>query len=506
MSSKHPDDRIFEFPYHNTGFDAEVSHAERVRKEGGCCSCGCCLGCLVFLILIILGLVAFYYSIVSGGVPLVVSEETTIITEPMKSDGETVDFHQAIQEMVQPNVQPDENGFMVVWRGYGREILDSIDREGIRRQYLVMCEQFGIDPQAPPTWSLPRWTPADPERWLTEVGKGLDAVQSATAGTHYFVPLVRDSEKDLVVMSLPFAMYAFHEKLSDALHQRAKIRLESDDTAGAWKDILASLRLFRHVTVNQAWLTELNGGDSESLLTPVSEIVGTLPQWTTEQLEQAIKDLESLPNWQDRQTMLRMLQFMMLDTLSVTNDFPGLGSRLGVEFPGEDLWTLQALQRIGFDWNLVAKEINHEMKSYGELLEKVADDRLEEQFAALQLRPMQKSFRMPDQAEWQEFAVNHSRRIEDNPFLAPGRSRLIGAMMGYLGTRVAGEMYRLQLIEDSRIQALRLALALEQFCRENSHYPDSLVELDLQPKMQLQYERQGNGYRIWNLVFQLSTD
>ena len=74
-------------------------------------------------------------------------------------------------------------------------------------------------------------------------------------------------------------------------------------------------------------------------------------------------------------------------------------------------------------------------------------------------------------------------------------------MAGYMGTKAAGEMYRLQLIEESRCQALRLAFALEQFHREHSQYPHSLEPLRLPPMtwdMHLQYERQGEGYRIWN--------
>jgi hypothetical protein len=306
-------------------------------------------------------------------------------------------------------------------------------------------------------------------------------------------------------MSQPVALYAFHEQLSDALRQRANFRFESDDPAGAWQDMLASIRLFRFVTVNQAWLYELGSRDS-SLLTPVAEIAATLNNWTPEQLAQAINDLESLPDWQDRQTMLRTVQFMMLDTLSITNDFPGLGNRLGIELPGDVQVMLQGWQYIGFDWNLVAKELNAEIKTYGERLNRVAGSNLEEQFNVLQLRPVTERFRMPDEEEWQSFTITRTRRFEENPCFAPGRSRVIGAMMGYLGTLVTGEMVRLQLIEDSRIQALRLALALERFHREHGRYPDSFAELGLQPGMNLQYERRGDGYRIGNLVVELSVN
>ena len=517
MSSNHHDNRIFEFPQQNNVFDTELAYAENRRSRRGCCGCGCCLGCLGLLILIILGIIAFSYAILGGGADLVVSEETTIITDPdlLKSDGKTVDFHRVIQTMIQPDVQPDENGFMTVWRGYDREIFDFIDREDFRQQYLIMCDQLGINLQAQPTWSLPSEAPWAPgahgvelaEQWLAQASEGLDAVQAAVAQPHYFVPLVRESEKDLVVMSQPLAIYAFHERLSNAL--RIRFLLESG-TDGAWKDMLTSMRLFRLVTINQAWLEELTGRDSETLLTPVAAIVDMLPQWTPEQLEKAIKDLESLPDWQDRQTMLKTVQFMLLDTLSVTGDLSALGSRIRIEIPEEAQNILQAFQIVGFDWNVTAKELNRMMKDYGELLERVAGNSLEEQFNQLGLCPIGEphSIRL-DEEELQAFVTDYLQRTGENPLFAPGRSRLVGAIQGFLGTRAAGAMYRLQLMEESRCQALRLALTLEQFRKEKGQYPNSLEELGLRPMaldMHLQYEKRGNGYRIWNMVVQLMVE
>jgi len=401
---------------------------------------------------------------------------------------------------------------MTVWRGYGREILVLIDREDVRQQYHAMCDAVGIDLLAPPAWSLPSWTSETTERWLADVEKGLDAVQAAAAKPHYFVPLVRQSEKDLVVRSQPLAIYAFHEQLSDALRLRAQIRFDSEkekEIGSAWQDYLTSIRLFRLVTVNQAWVKILSNRETESLLTPVSDIIHTLPQWTPEQLEQAIKDLEALPPWQDRQTTLTTTQYMLLDSLSVTNDLPGLGGRLGMELPTETQDMLRMVSHVGFDWNLVAKELNREINVYSDLLEKISGSTLETQFDQLRLRPMGEPHRLPTEEELQQFMTDHFNRTGEIPLVASGRSKLIGAMLGHLGTLATGEMYRLQLMEDSRCQALRLALALERFRQEKERYPDSLVELGLPPMtpdMHLQYEKQGLGYRVQNMVFELDVE
>ena len=514
MNSPQPDYRSFELPYQNTGFDAEMAHTKKNR--GGCCFCGCGLGCLVFLLFLCLVVFATWYCFLSGAVPLVVSEETTIITEPLKSDGKTIDFHQAIKDRTEPNVQAEDNAFRTVLLGYGQAIFETTERLGNREdagwQHLEMCKTLDIDPNTPPTLFLSRLSTANIQRWLTEVGEGLDIVQVAAAKPHYFIPLTRRSEKDLVVMSQPIAVYAFHENLSDALRTRATTQFQLKETASAWKDILTSLRLFRLVTINQAWAKALAWNDEESLLAPVSVVCATLSQWTPEQLEQAINDLESLPDWQDRQTTLQMMQFVLLDLISGMNDPSNLHNRLRGELPIEMREAVDLLQVIAFDWNLVAKELNSEIKTYEERLERATGKSPEEQFELLRLRQPGVSHPSPlSQETLQEFLRDHFD--EGGPldaFFTSGRSKLTGAFVGHsLVTWVAGEMYRLQLMEESRCQALRLTLALERFHRDKGDYPESLTELGLKPmstNVNLQYEKKGTGYRIHNNLFQLEKE
>jgi len=499
-----PDNHSFDIPGQNQyGFDAEMAHRSR---RHGCCFFGCCLGCFGFLLLVILGFGALYYCLFSGTAPLIVSPETTIVTEPLKSDGAAVDFHQVLQAMTEPNAPADQNGFRDVLLGYGQNMFAQ-DRHNAW-QYRVMCEQLAIDPGMQPTFSLFRLTPDSIPQWLDEVGKGLDTVQRATAKPHYFIPLVRESEKDLVLMSQPLAVYAFHEQLVDAFRTREHLRYQSEDIAGSWQDTLTTLRLFRRVTINRAWLEALHGSgrneaDADSLLAPVDEVRVRLRKWTPEQLNQGIKDLESLPDWQDRQTTLKMIQFTLLDLMSATND---LRDRFHRDIPEEMRVMLGAIQFIGFDWNVVAKELNKNIKSYGEDLEKNAAN-LDTMLGFLQANKAHDNPGQWDQRKWERYITES---VDDDPsmvFFASGRSKLTGMIVGELLVPwVAGEMFRLHLIEESRCQALRWAMALELFHREKGKYPESLVDLDLKPMerdMQLQYDKRDAGYRIQNKVFRL---
>ena len=504
MSTFQRDYQNFELPYQNTGFGAELAHTGESRQGGKCCFFGCCLGCLGFLLLIFLLLVGCYYCCFTGGTPLEVSPETSVITEPLKSDGKTVDFHQAIQKLIEPEIiQANENGFRDVLLAFGQAMFEN------DWQYRKTCEHFGIDPQTPPQFAL-----ENPRRANVRFdNESLNAVQAAVAKPHYSIPLVRRNESDLVLTSLPAAVQKFHEQLKSAFRDRAAARFkEGDNVAEAWKDILTAVRLARFVVLRPTYQSaHLDALDDESRLTPVADIIAVLPKWTPEQLEQAVKDLESLPNWKDRQTTLQIMQFICLDLLSATDDFGNLAARLGLQ--KEDRDVLMALQIIAFDWNLVAKAMNSEFKAYGELIDQAEGKSLEEQFELLSLRqPGERHDLHPNEERLQEKIEELLLdRIETgegwNILFTPVRSKLTGALAGRLFVSwAAGEMYRLQLMEEAHCQALRLAFALELYRREHQTYPDSLEELRLNPmtpNIDFEYEKFGERYRLYNKAFQL---
>jgi len=512
MSANQQDNHNFESPYQNTGFDAEFAQPPRTRRSGGCCFFGCCLGCLGFLLLIAIGFFAFWYCLMSGGAELIVSEETTVITEPLKSDGKSVDFFRAIQEMTEPAIPANENGFRDIFLGYGQAVF--INDAGW--QYAETCNQLGIAPQTPPPFSLPTFNPDSNSlpRWLDIVEAGLDTIHTAAAKPHYVVPLVRQNENDFVLFSLPVAVYGFHEKLTEVLRAHSYNRYQSEDIDGYWKDTLTTLRLFRFVTIHQAWLKAL-GWDARKvrilehdnevwLLTDVDEVAVTLPKWTPEQLAQGIKDLESLPNWQDRETMLKTIQFMLLDVMSATNDWDGLLNLLGNNTESEMRQaTLGMFQMIAFDWNLVAKELNSKIRAFGELMKRAEGMSLDEQFELLQISKTDEEL---DEEKIRALLEDYVRTTGDFPLFTSGRSRLAGGVAGELVKTAAQKLYRLQLMEESRCQALRLALALELYRREHQNYPDSLDALGLKAmpvNVSLEYEKRDAGYRIHNKLFEL---
>jgi hypothetical protein len=221
-------------------------------------------------------------------------------------------------------------------------------------------------------------------------------------------------------------------------------------------------------------------------------------------LKQAIKDLESLPNWQDRQTTQKMMQFMLLDLISSANDWGALLNLFGAGMAPEELQVMQGTLRfIAIDWNLVAKELNREVRVFGELMEKAEGKSLDEQFELLRLSETTEKL---DEEDLQAMLEDAILTTGDLPLFTSGRSKLAGSIAGKLVRTTAGKLCLHQFMEESRCQALRLALALELYRQEHQEYPDSLDKLGLQPmpvNMNFQYEKQDAGYRLQNKVFEL---
>ena len=502
----HPNYRDFEFPYQNTDFNTQHADSDcddrdrpprrarqlpaRSQNDGPACCSGCLVGCFGLVVLIVIACAALWYALFSGSTRLVVSEATTIITGPLTADG-TVDFHQAIKNEFEPDIPPEDNGFRAVLLTFGRTMFAS-DQDG-DWQFQAMCRELGVDPAA--TQEL-------------EISQGLDAVRDAVNSQHYFIPLIRQSERDLVATAHPHAMRVFHSNLPDALRQRAGTRFAAGETEEAWKDFLASIRLFRFVPNNAVW--QDGALATGRFLTPVDDVIATLPQWSPEQLRQAIGDLESLPPWRDRQATLRIMQFILLDALSSAHDFVELLERSGVspeEIP-EDM--LGGLMFIAFDWNIIAREMNREIREYSERLTRAEGRRIEEQFAMLGLRREDERHNFPETDEQRaHFLAEELMRTSQNPltlFTGSGWSQITGSILGYFVRLTVGDVFGLQLMEDSRTESLRLALALELFYRENEHYPDSLDELRLQPllpNLQIEYGRLEEGYRLRNMLFEV---
>ncbi len=69
-----------------------------------------------------------------------ISKETTYITEPLKSDGQQVDYFAALQKATYPaNIATDENGYRLILRHLGKGL------ETEPWYFVQECEELGLD-------------------------------------------------------------------------------------------------------------------------------------------------------------------------------------------------------------------------------------------------------------------------------------------------------------------------------------------------------------------------
>ncbi|GHT24363.1 hypothetical protein FACS189419_09280 [Planctomycetales bacterium] len=431
-----------DFPYQDPS-EADAVFGEQKKRYRGCLL-GCGLGCLGIIVLSVIASVVFYFYCLKGR-PLEVSAETTIITEPKKKDGKSVDFFRAVNELAAPKVPDGENGFKDILAGYGKAVFDTVENAPMWH-YPAMCKVFNIDSFGIPPYVLTEAESDTPEQWLTVIGPGLDAAVAASMKPAYFIPLIRQNENDIILASQPISVYQFHGELTKALRFRAAHRFSKGDYAGGWKDYLATLRLFRTVTVNSVLYSGLKRNDEGNalLLNPEDfrEVIAKMPP---ELRSQAVKDIESLPRWQDRKTTLKALQFSVLDIISATDDIPKLLDKFSSQPIPADARAFADI--IGFDWNLVAVRLNMEFEAFERELTAAGDD--EAKLTAVLNRRFQSNLDMGDMVKACFVDVSF-----DDVTVA-GRSETAGQVAGFIAAHFAGQMFSLQLEEEKRCQTLK---------------------------------------------------
>lgn len=526
-SSRYDDDRYDPAPYE--GDPRAERRALKEEKKGCSCGCACGTGCLILLLVLLLGGLILYYTCVKG-VPMQVGPDTTVITEPLKSDGKSVDFFKAINDGL-PEIPNEENGFRDVLAAYGREIMKAEFGPGPAPWlYEETCRALDLDPDVLPTavyedpedylggideaggpillrfrMTTAPWTLEEQPKmkdWLDKVGPGLDIARAAAMKKYYDMPLVRQTEGDLCVLGISTDAISWHIHLIEALRMRGMLHLGQNAPENAWKDLLAAQRLYRHIVGgNDSALRNFHPGKNPAAPQLSDALLQTLANgehWTPDLLEQAARDLKTLPGWLSHEDDIRTSRYLILDGIGAAHD---LGS-LTQAFAGEGIdpslaepETLRALAMIGFNGNVLAKKTNEHFDDFKKKIDGMTPEELLEEYEGDFNEILQK------QVEARITAI-HS-----DPFSAlftvSGRSVLLGDLAGVTGTTTLGLYFREALVEDIHTCILRAVIALERCKRDKGEYPETLDALGLTEEelgttlgIALNYERTEGGYQI----------
>ncbi len=325
---------------------------------------------------------------------LVISKETTYITEPLKSDGKQVDYFAAIQQATYPpNIATDENGYRLLVQHLG------MSPEGTPEHFANVCEQLGLDAtsirpdrkyQEP--WDflkayasstrfderlLDALPPDDRSRdgavamldaklawpwtieelpmmasWLEENGPALDLIGRAVRKPVFHIPLARQDEDDsLFGFLLDFQyMRAFARGLS----ARANHRIATGDLNGAIDDIVTCHRLGRHVGQGAFYIDLLVSIGLEGIGKSIG-IAGSLEHAPTkEQLERLIAEMDRLPPASTVQDKSLSERFSGLDVIQrLASGRISWDDCFGYSPP-----PAIRLLLAGADWNITARRFN----------------------------------------------------------------------------------------------------------------------------------------------------
>ena len=335
------------------------------------CFHGCLFyGCLPLLVLALVSALPVWYFCFNAP-PLVISEATTRITGPLTADGQ-IDYFRALEQRIYPpEMKTDDNGFRVFTRLFGDVgDYDSTMSPEIREFYrLQKYEKLGLDPNIPPTLTLPD-TPVKvftdfydttgdeipeeyyitvpgccgaPDRrvlsvarhferlwtleefpmladWINEIDEPLDAIAESVRKPVFFMPLLQSEEslksgspQDLSSIFMP-DLQTFRE-IARIFSARAMYRVASGNIDGAIDDKLTLHRLGRQVTQKACLLQYFFGITIESTASAIPIGANSEHPLTKEQIQRIRNDLDTLPAREAIEAVYELERFSILGVI-----------------------------------------------------------------------------------------------------------------------------------------------------------------------------------------------
>jgi hypothetical protein len=321
-----------------------------------------------------------------------ISTETTFITEPLTSDGKQIDYFVAIQQRIQPdNAATDDNGYRLLVQHLSKSPDSSAEHfETLCRKLGLVADAiqpdmvfedpydfldahidsedgdaaFGDQLRDQSAWELREaferlhraWTLDDlplMDAWLRTNGPALDLIGRAVQKPVFYIPLVRRSEDELLILIL-LPEIQWKRSLARGLSARANYRIGTGDIDGAIDDIIACKRLGRHVGHGATVIHMLAGIAIEGTADAIS-IAGSFEhQPTEEQLRRLVEQAENIPPPADLDLKSLAERFQALDIIQSLSS----GKKNATDELGLDSLPERFFATLAYDWNVVAQRFN----------------------------------------------------------------------------------------------------------------------------------------------------
>lgn len=331
--------------------------------------------------------------------PLVISPETTWITEPRTPDGKWVDYVAALeQRRYPPEMQTDDNGARLIIRALGpgvdqspAAVVQVYEKLGLTptkptltyeepwacaERYVKEQAALGAlpDGKSASDWSRELqeryerpWTLDDlpmMETWLTENGPALDLIAEAVQRPVLCFPYARERDTDSLYL-IDLVNVQLLRGFVRGLSARAQYRVGTGDIDAAIDDVVAAARLGRLLQLDGFYIELLVGIALESMAHAVGVAAALDHPPSAEQLQRLIDELNQLPARMEFDRLIENERYGFIDWIQTL----AKGDRSGLE---DESWGLKQLHdlglpinQIGFDWTVVMRRAN---SNYEDLL------------------------------------------------------------------------------------------------------------------------------------------
>jgi len=327
---------------------------------------------------------------------IVVSPETTFVTEPLDAEG-YVDYLAAANDLMREGVTPENNAAVLYLRALGPAKIEPAVRNDFFRQLgieplpeegdyfesrasynervlaeerIVERENAAAEEVASIEFelnSIPWRREDDPHiaRWLDANEAALALLVAGTKRTHHFLPLVPKPQREYehIRFTPGEAEHLNHQYMgmARALMMRAMLRSGSGEHKLAWDDCLATVRLARTTVSSPSILSvSLAILKCRMATTGMASVLHEGEFSREELLERRREFRETVFDVSVRDAHSRIERFSILDMIQA------------VARSSED--THHHLLRGGVDWNDILRRVNQDFDKLAQNLDETASD------------------------------------------------------------------------------------------------------------------------------------
>jgi hypothetical protein len=486
---------------------------------------------------IMLLLLLFLYRLVGPNPAVIISRQTTHITEPLSSDG-LPDYETHLLELYREGVRHEENAGVLLTRALWPAELDPADRAAVISELGMATMPSEEDALAPLNGAAnqtrmlawldtergeqsdaasndddgeltPRieailnratsqpWTSDQVPplaQWVAENKKPLDWIVEGSSRPRYYVssPTLLDKNHDPLLRVLLPHVDAIQE-VGRSLPTRAMWHLGEGRPMDSWQDILALHRIARlvaqgHTLVEQTVAIGLADRAFESTVTLLDDA-----SLTVEQARQFQQDLVSLPPFAAMTRALYGDRLMFLDAIvHEAGDRRNRGHSTS-EFKRR----AGLLSVVSIDWNVALRMGNRWYDRYVEAsrlssyaARAKAFDQIETDARRLEL--------MKDRRHWSTIL-----------FSRQSRSEVVASIYVSLMLPAGATLNEAEARTNNMLELLRLAAALARYRAEYRAYPEMLdalipsslsrLPVDLYNAKPFAYKRTTDGYLLYSV-------